>query len=33
VVRLSAALEAERGVRLINRTTRRMALTDEGRKY
>jgi DNA-binding transcriptional LysR family regulator len=33
VVRLLAALEAELGVRLINRTTRRMALTDEGREY
>jgi DNA-binding transcriptional LysR family regulator len=33
VVRLLAALEADLGVRLINRTTRRMALTDEGREY
>lgn len=33
MVRLLAALEAELGVRLINRTTRRMALTDEGREY
>src|SRR3990167_4924435 len=29
----AAALESELGVRLINRTTRRMALTDEGREY
>ncbi len=33
MVRLLAALEAALGVRLINRTTRRMALTDEGREY
>lgn len=33
MVRLLAALEAAVGVRLINRTTRRMALTDEGREY
>ena len=33
MVRLLAALEASVGVRLINRTTRRMALTDEGREY
>jgi DNA-binding transcriptional LysR family regulator len=33
LVRLLAALEAALGVRLINRTTRRMALTDEGREY
>jgi DNA-binding transcriptional LysR family regulator len=33
VVRSIAALEAELGVRLIHRTTRRMALTDEGREY
>jgi DNA-binding transcriptional LysR family regulator len=33
MVRLLAALEEAVGVRLINRTTRRMALTDEGREY
>jgi DNA-binding transcriptional LysR family regulator len=33
VVRTLAALEAELDVRLLNRTTRRMALTDEGREY
>jgi len=33
VVRSLAALEAELGVRLFNRTTRRIALTDEGRHY
>jgi DNA-binding transcriptional LysR family regulator len=33
VVRTLAALEAALDVRLINRTTRRMALTDEGREY
>jgi DNA-binding transcriptional LysR family regulator len=33
MVRLLASLESELGVRLINRTTRRMALTDEGREY
>lgn len=33
MVRLLASLEAAVGVRLINRTTRRMALTDEGREY
>ena len=33
VVRTLAALEAEVGVRLLNRTTRRIALTDEGREY
>ena len=33
VVRALAALEAALDVRLLNRTTRRMALTDEGREY
>ena len=33
MVRKLAALEAELGVRLFNRTTRRIALTDEGRNY
>jgi len=33
VVRLLAALEDSIGVRLLNRTTRRIALTDEGREY
>lgn len=33
VVRSLAALEAELGVRLFHRTTRRIALTDEGRHY
>ena len=33
VVRLLAALEREVGVRLLNRTTRRSSLTDEGREY
>jgi DNA-binding transcriptional LysR family regulator len=33
VVRTLAALEANLGVRLLNRTTRRMALTAEGQQY
>jgi DNA-binding transcriptional LysR family regulator len=33
VVRSLAALEAEVGVRLFHRTTRRIALTDSGRRY
>ncbi|MET0389095.1 MAG: LysR family transcriptional regulator [Polyangiales bacterium] len=33
VVRTLSALESELGVRLLNRTTRRLALTDEGREY
>ena len=33
VVRSLAAYEAELGVRLFNRTTRRIALTDEGRRH
>jgi DNA-binding transcriptional LysR family regulator len=33
MVRTLAALEREVGVRLLNRSTRRMALTDEGREY
>jgi DNA-binding transcriptional LysR family regulator len=33
VVRTLAALEAALDVRLLNRTTRRIALTDEGREY
>jgi DNA-binding transcriptional LysR family regulator len=33
VVRLLAALEAELGARLIQRTTRRIALTEAGRRY
>jgi DNA-binding transcriptional LysR family regulator len=33
MVRTLAALERELGVRLLNRTTRRMSLTDEGRDF
>ena len=33
VVRMLAALEQSVGVRLLNRTTRRMTLSDEGREY
>jgi len=33
VVRSLAALEAELGVRLFQRTTRRVAITDQGRRY
>ena len=33
VVRSLAALEASLGVRLFNRTTRRVAPTEEGRRY
>jgi DNA-binding transcriptional LysR family regulator len=33
VVRSLAALEADLGVRLFNRTTRRISLTEEGRRY
>ena len=33
VVRALAALEAHLGVRLFNRSTRRIALTEEGRRY
>jgi DNA-binding transcriptional LysR family regulator len=33
VVRMLAALEESLGARLVNRTTRRLALTDEGRRY
>src|SRR5690606_31692577 len=33
VVRTLAALEAQLGVRLLNRTTRRLSLTEDGRQY
>lgn len=33
VVRTLATLESELGVRLLNRTTRRIALTEEGKRY
>ena len=33
VVRTLAALEAHLGMRLFNRTTRRISLTEEGRRY
>lgn len=33
VVRTLAALESQLGVRLLNRTTRRIALTEDGRQY
>jgi DNA-binding transcriptional LysR family regulator len=33
VVRTLAALETQLGVRLFNRTTRRLSMTDEGRQY
>jgi DNA-binding transcriptional LysR family regulator len=33
VVRLLSALETQLGVRLLNRTTRRLSLTDDGRQY
>lgn len=33
VVRMLAALEAQLGVRLLNRTTRRLSLTEDGRLY
>jgi DNA-binding transcriptional LysR family regulator len=33
VVRTLAALEAELGLRLVNRTTRRLAITEEGNQY
>ncbi|MEO6147787.1 MAG: LysR family transcriptional regulator, partial [Sulfuriferula sp.] len=33
IVRTLAALEAHLGIRLFNRTTRRISLTEEGRHY
>ena len=33
MVRTLAALESQLGVRLLNRTTRRLSLTEEGRQY
>ena len=33
MVRTLAALESQLGVRLLNRTTRRLSLTEDGRQY